>query len=119
MSLDELRRQIDEIDEQIVRFINERARVAREIGEVKAQDGDSIYKPHRERAVLDHAVGASDGPVPEETIRAVFREIMSGCIALEKSFKVAYLGPEGTFTHWAARSKFGESVTYEPVDSLA
>ncbi|MFW6279916.1 MAG: prephenate dehydratase [Planctomycetota bacterium] len=118
MDLDELREKIDGIDEEIVRLINRRAEIAHEIGKLKADEGDSVYKPHRERAVLEHAEEASTGPMAEESIRAVFREIMSGCIALEKPVKVAYLGPEGTFTHWAARSKFGDSIIYEPVPSL-
>lgn len=118
MSLDELRKKIDEIDAEIVRLMNQRAEIARSIGELKAEDGDSIYKPHREQAVFEHALEVSQGPLPDKSIRAVFRELMSGCIALEKPLKVAYLGPQGTFTHWAARSKFGESVIYEPVASL-
>ncbi len=119
MSLDELRETIDEIDIQIVDLINRRAQVAHEIGKLKNKDGDTIYKPHREQAVLDHALAASDGPLADEAVQAVFREIMSGCIALEKPIKVAYLGPKGTFTHWAARSKFGDSIVYEPASSLA
>lgn len=119
MSLDDLRKKIDEIDVKIVDLINRRAQVAHEIGKLKNEDGDSIYKPHREQAVLDHAVKASEGPLPDESVQAVFREIMSGCIALEKPLKVAYLGPEGTFTHWAARSKFGDSIVYDPAASLA
>lgn len=119
MSLDDLRKQIDDIDVQIVELINERAKVAHKIGNVKNEDGDSIYKPHREQAVLDHAKEASCGPLPDESIQAVFREIMSACIALEKPIKVAYLGPKGTFTHWAARSQFGDSIIYESASSLA
>ncbi|MBS3762845.1 MAG: prephenate dehydratase [Planctomycetes bacterium] len=118
MSLDELRKRIDGIDVQIVRLINERAEIAHKIGELKAESSDSVYKPHREEAVYEHAIKANDGPIRDESVRAVFREIMSGCIALEKALKVAYLGPPGTFTHWAARSKFGDSVNYEPSKSL-
>jgi len=119
MNLDELRRRIDELDEQIVRLINERARIARQIGQLKARGGESVYRPQREQAVYANAIRANKGPLSNEAFRAIFREIMSGCIAMEKPLKIAYLGPPGTFTHWAARSKFGESVAYVPVGSLA
>jgi len=118
MSLDELRKRIDELDERIVQLINERARIAHQIGRLKAQSEQSVYRPQREQAVYANALKANKGPLGDEAIRAIFREIMSGCIAIEKPLKIAYLGPAGTFTHWAARSKFGESVGYEPVNTL-
>jgi len=118
MSLDELRKRIDDLDRKIVQLINARAEVACRIGELKAERKDSIYKPQREQAVYGNATGANKGPLPDASVRAVFREIMSACIAVEKPLKIAYLGPEGTFTHSAARSKFGDSVTYEPTDTV-
>jgi len=118
MGLEELRKRIDELDRKLVELINERARIAHQIGELKAESRDSVYKPQREQAVYRNAAGANEGPLSDESVRAVFREIMSGCIALEKPLKIAYLGPVGTFSHWAARSKFGDSVTYEPTNSL-
>ena len=118
MSLDELRKRIDGLDVRIVQFINERAQVVREIGKLKADGNKSIYTPHREQAVYANVTNANAGPVSDEAVRAVFREVMSGCIALEKPLKIAYLGPPGTFTHWAARSKFGDSVQCVPAASL-
>ena len=82
MSLEELRKQIDELDSRIVQLINERAKIVREIGKLKADGNKSVYTPHREQAVYANATGANAGPLSDETVRAVFREIMSGCIAL-------------------------------------
>lgn len=118
MTLDELRKRIDELDARLVQVINERAAVVQQIGRLKAQSQDSIYKPQREQAVYEHTVACNDGPLSDGAMRAIFREIMSGCIALEKPLTIAYLGPAGTFTHWAARSKFGDSVRYEPANTL-
>ena len=118
MSLEELRKQVDELDARIVQLINQRAKIVRQIGRLKAGGNESVYTPHREQAVYANVTGANAGPVSDEAMRAVFREIMSGCIALEKPLKIAYLGPPGTFTHWAARSKFGDSVQYVPAASL-
>ncbi len=118
MDIESLRKKIDALDARIVALVNERASLARHIGRVKAENKDTVYKPHREKAVYEHAVRNNNGPLPDETLRAVFREIMSGCIALEKQVSIAYLGPEGTFTHWAARSQFGDSVDYRAVGSL-
>lgn len=112
MELDDLRKQVDELDGRIVRLINERAGVARKIGEVKAQQGGTFYSPSREAAVYERIESHNEGPLSNECIRAVYREIIGGCLALEAPLKIAYLGPAGTFTHAAARSRFGESVEY-------
>jgi len=118
MTLDELRKQVDQLDAQIVRLINERAKVAREIGKLKQRDNNALYVPAREQAVYSNIASLNEGPLPDACLRAVYREIMSGCLALEKPLKVAYLGPEGTFTHAAARRKFGESVRYVAAATL-
>jgi chorismate mutase/prephenate dehydratase len=118
MGLDELRKRVDELDEQIVRLINERAEVACQIGRLKQQDNEALYVPARQQAVYDHVAALNGGPLSDECLRAVYREIMSGCLALEKPLKVAYLGPEGTFTHAAARANFGDSVSFVAVATL-
>ncbi|MCD6416748.1 MAG: prephenate dehydratase [Planctomycetes bacterium] len=118
MNLDDLRNKIDRLDEQIVRLINERARIARQIGKRKAEENSFAYAPARQQEIFQNVLGVSEGPLPPETLRAIYREIMSGCLALEKRIKVAYLGPEGTFTHMAARANFGEAVTYVPVATI-
>lgn len=118
MDIDSLRKKIDSLDSKIVEIINDRARLAGMIGQMKAKSNDTIYKPHREQEVYNHARENNSGPLPDTALLAVFREIMSGCIALEKPVQIAYLGPEGTFTHWAAKSQFGDSVDYCAVTSL-
>lgn len=118
MSLDKLRRRIDEIDEQIVRLINQRAEVVVEVGERKAKDKTHIYAPAREQAVYRHVAEVSTGPMSEKALRGVFREVMSGCIELGEPLTITYLGPSGTFTHMAARSRFGDSVSFVPCGSM-
>lgn len=112
MNLDHLRDQIDSLDGEIVRLLNERIRVVQAIGEAKKESGAEIYVPSRERAVFEKIKRLNEGPLPEESAHAIYREIMSAALALETEMKIAYLGPEATFTHQAARSKFGASVEY-------
>ena len=118
MGLDELRKRIDELDGKIVRLINERAGVARQIGKLKSDDGAAAYVPARHEMVYGNVAAANEGPLPDAVFRAIYREIMSGCLALEMQLRVAYLGPEGTFTHVAARANFGDSVQYVPVATI-
>lgn len=112
--LEGLRIGIDAVDEQIVRLLDERARLARRIGEIKLARGLEAYAPDRERKVLDRVSLLSQGDFPKSGLQAVFREIISSSISLEAPLKVAYLGPETTFTHEAARRAFGTSVVLEP-----
>jgi chorismate mutase/prephenate dehydratase len=113
MSLEELRKKIDVLDEQLVELINQRARIAAEIGKLKAAEDKPIYAPDREKAVLDKISRCNKGPMPEKTLAAIWREIMSGSFFLERPLRIAYLGPEGSFSHNAAILKFGQSVDYE------
>src|SRR5689334_13164912 len=112
MSLSQHRQAIDRLDEQIVQLLNERTRHVLAIGQIKLQQGDEIYAPHRERAVLDRVAGLNPGPITAESLKAIYREIMSSALSLEKSMKIAYLGPEATFTHQAAIRRFGSSLRY-------
>jgi len=116
--LEALRRRIDELDAGIVRLINERAACAREIGEIKRASGAGPFVPARERAVYERVLELNSGPLPAEAVKAIYREIMSAMLALERCPRVAYLGPPGTFSHKAARSKFGSSVEYHPATSF-
>jgi chorismate mutase/prephenate dehydratase len=110
---------IDEVDEEIVRLLDRRARLARRIGEIK-QEGDlEVYAPARERAVLNRATSLSAGDFPKRGLEAVFREIISSSISLEARLKVAYLGPEATFTHEASLRSFGASVELVPQPTVA
>lgn len=118
MDMDDLRERIDEVDARIVELLNERAHVVTEIGEIKRENDGAIYIPAREEAVYQHVTDLNGGPLSDTCIKAIYRELMSGCIALEKTLRISYLGPEGTFTHDAARSKFGESVEYVSASTL-
>jgi len=114
----ELRRRIDGLDAEIVRLINERAKCAGRIGELKRAQGAPVFVPAREKAVYDRVQALNKGPLPAEAMKAIYREIMSGSLALERCPRVAYLGPDGTFSHKAARGKFGSSVEYHPASSF-
>ena len=117
--LSKLRIQIDAIDDQLLKLLNERAELVHEVGEVKKKDGLEIYAPEREEKLLQALVAKSQGRLPEKSIRAIYREVMSAALALEQDLGIAYLGPEGTWTHQAALSKFGASVRYVPQASFA
>jgi chorismate mutase/prephenate dehydratase len=112
--LEDLRVGIDAVDEEIVRLLDERARLARRIGEIKLAGGLEAYAPARERKLLDRISLLSRGDFPKAGLEAVFREIISSSISLEVPLKVAYFGPEATFAHEAARRAFGTSVELEP-----
>ncbi len=112
LPLDELRKEIDRLDEEIVRLIGERAEAARKIGGIKEARGLSAYSPERERTVYEKVSSRNKGPLPDSCIRAVYREIMAGALALEKRTTIACPGPPCAPGHMAAREKFGASVGY-------
>lgn len=121
--LRQLRDRIDSIDEQIGQLISERASCAQEVAEVKKsqnpeQQGLSFYRPEREAQVLRKAMERNAGPLSNEEMARLFREIMSACLALEQPIKVAYLGPEGTFTQQAALKHFGHSALALPFSAI-
>lgn len=117
--LEHHRQKIDELDKEIIHALNERTKHALAIGEIKMAQGEEIYAPHRELAVLDKVCRANPGPVPAESMRAIYREIMSTSLSLEKSMTIAYLGPEATFTHQAAKKRFGASLNYAAQKTIA
>ncbi len=112
MNIPEHRKAIDKLDTQIVKLLNERTKRVLAIGEIKLKAGEEIYAPHRERAVLHRVCKFNEGPMTDESLRAIYREIMSSALSLEKSLTIAYFGPEATFTHQAAIRKFGSSLHY-------
>jgi chorismate mutase/prephenate dehydratase len=118
MDLQQLREQIDSIDAQLVELLNRRARVVVDVGKVKNTDGTPIYAPDREKKVIEKILAANKGPLPDKTLVAIYRELMSGSFALEKPLRIAYLGPEGSHSHAAAVGKFGQSVEYEFVADI-
>ncbi len=110
-ALNALRGRIDAVDEQIQRLIAERAHYAKEIGVIKGLTSTvEFYRPEREAQVLRKVVERNDGPLRDEEMVRLFRELMSACLAQEEPLKVAYLGPEGTFTQSAVFKHFGHSV---------
>ena len=117
MSLQKIRKKIDELDKKILSFLNERAKASREIGKLK--EGHGIYAPHREKEVLTRLKSLNKGPLTSEAIDAIYREVMSFSISLEKKVSIAYLGPAVTYTHQAAQKKFGSSVAYSPSASIS
>lgn len=118
MNLLEHRKAIDKYDSQLVKVLNERTKHVLAIGEIKLKAGEEIYAPHRERAVLDRICRLNKGPITEQALRAIYREIMSSALSLEKSLTIAYLGPEATFTHQAAIRRFGSSLRYAPQKTI-
>jgi chorismate mutase/prephenate dehydratase len=118
MSLDELRNRIDELDHQLVKLLNERARVVVDIGRLKSKTGGPIYAPDREKEVLEKISRANEGPLPDKCLMAIWREMMSGSFVLERPLRIGYLGPDGSFSHTAAMLKFGQSVEYEPLADI-
>ena len=119
MILEEIRHRIDTLDTELLRLLSERADLVHDVGVVKKKEGLSIYAPEREEAVFQRLLKLNSGRLPEKSIRAIYREIMSAALALEEDLKIAYLGPAGTWTHQAAISKFGHSVDYLPQPSFA
>ena len=121
-SLRQLRTQIDKLDLQILKLVNDRASVAAKIGRLKTDQGNEVFSPAREEEILKVVLESNakhNGPLDPGTVRAIFREIMSGSRALEKIVKVAYLGPEYSFSHLAAVERFGQAVEFLGVGSIA
>jgi chorismate mutase/prephenate dehydratase len=118
MSLEKLRSQINKLDLQLVKLLNERARIVVEIGKLKNKTGKPVYSPDREKEVFATITKANDGPLSDKCLMAIWRELMSGSFALERPLRIGYLGPGGSFSHTAAMLKFGQSVEYEPLADI-
>ncbi len=118
-SLSGLRTEIDRIDRQLVNLMNERAMVAGQIGQIKKSSNQRTYDPSREETVLQRIAEANPGPLSGESVKAVFRELISGSRAIEQHIRVAYLGPAWTYSHLAALHRFGSAVEFVPVASIS
>lgn len=118
-NLDALRGQIDKLDMQILELVNKRATVAAQIGKVKADQGGQVFSAAREEAVLANVLNAHSGPLAEVSIRAIFRELISGSRAIQQQQKIAYLGPEFSYSHLAAIQRFGEAAVYNRTANIA
>jgi chorismate mutase-like protein len=110
--LSELRQRIDALDGELLKLLNERTLIAREIGVIKNRESLPIYSPDREMKLLRSLIDRSEGPLRPEAIRAIYREIMSAALAVEKDVAIACVGPIGSPSHQAALGKFGSSVRY-------
>jgi chorismate mutase/prephenate dehydratase len=119
MDINPLREKIDGIDRRLVELINRRLSLAVEIGKFKRHTGGPIYVAEREDAVFRRIAALNEGPVKNDALRAIYREIMSAALALEKPLVIAYLGPEATNSHAAALKKFGAAVGYLPLFTFA
>jgi chorismate mutase/prephenate dehydratase len=119
MQIKQIRKKIDAIDRRIVALLNARAHKILEVGKVKNKFNKSIYAPAREKEVLTKISHDNRGPLENKSLAAIYREIMSASLALEKPIVIAYLGPQATFTHLAALKKFGASVEYLACSSIS
>jgi chorismate mutase/prephenate dehydratase len=118
MNIPEHRKAIDKLDAKIVKLLNERTQHVLQIGEIKLRAGEETYAPHRELAVLQRVCRLNKGPITSDSLRAIYREVMSSALSLQKSMRIAYLGPEATFTHQAAIRRFGSSLGYDPQKTI-
>jgi len=122
MDLESLRNKIDTIDTKIVDLLNQRARVAADIGNLKKDKGTEYFDPSRQKKVIQKVLNlniSQGGLFPNKGLEAVYREIMSACLNLEEGIKIAYLGPPSTYTHIAALKEFGNSVVYIPYETIS
>ena len=119
-TLKDARAKIDALDEQIQALISQRARIAQEVANIKklAGDGGDHYRPAREAEVLRRAVARNQGPLTDEVVAKLMREVMSACLSLESPLTIAYLGPEGTYTQMAVLKQFGDGVKARPAAAI-
>ncbi len=118
MDIDILRKKIDNLDLQILQLLNSRAGIVKDMTMIKQMTNKGFYDPVREEKIIEKLQGVNPGSFPSMAIRPVFREIISACRSLESPIKVAYFGPEATYTHMAALKKFGSSTKFIPVKSI-
>jgi chorismate mutase/prephenate dehydratase len=117
-SVDALRKKIDQVDERIVGLLNERASLAEKIGQNKSLGKEEIFVPSREKEIFQRISALNRGPLSEQAVRSIYREILSASRSLEAPIKIAYLGPEATFTHMAARERFGSLTAFVPLPTI-
>ncbi len=118
MGIEEFRKQIDAIDSQILELLNRRAEIVVRIGEEKAKGHVAYHVPQREEEIIHRLSQENRGPFPDRAVRGVYREILSACLSLEQALKVAYLGPQATFTHMACMKRFGLLAEYVPLRGI-
>ncbi|HCO12280.1 MAG TPA: prephenate dehydratase [Desulfonauticus sp.] len=116
--LKEIRTEINKLDLELLKLLNQRAELSLEVGKIKAQDKDLVFKPFREREVLKNLEEKNTGPLPTEHLRAIYREILSSSRRLQSPQKVYFLGPEGTFSHLAGMEYLGQSADFRPQKNI-
>ena len=116
--MDSFRKEIDNIDTQILDLLSKRIACAKEIGKIKTANGEDVYVPSREKKIFENLLKKNNGKISDSAVMAIYREIISASISAEKKLSVAYLGPEATFTQQAAMKNFGSSVAYMPMPSI-
>ena len=116
--LNAIRHEIDLVDRQLLELLNQRASLSLEVGRIKADTQGAIFRPQREREVLDRLSALNRGPLPDSHLRSLWREIMSSSRALQRPQRVAYLGPEGTFSHFAGLEYLGHSALFYPCGNI-
>jgi chorismate mutase / prephenate dehydratase len=118
MKLKNLRKKIDNLDRNIIKLLNERASIAKDIGAVKTNTGSGVYMPDREAKIYRNILKENKGPLSDKALSAIYREVMSSSLALEKDLNIAFWGPEASFTHMASIKKFGSQIKYSSCDSI-
>ena len=113
-----LRAQIDALDRELLALLNRRAALALQVGEIKKREGSAVFRPEREAQVIDGLKAENRGPLPNESVAPIWREIMSASRSLETPLRIAYLGPAGTFSELAALGYFGASIVHVPCGSI-
>src|SRR5262245_34729054 len=118
MNLGDWRSRIDDLDNQILNLLNQRAEAARSIGDLKRRQDAPSYVPERESEILRRLTAVNRGPLPKTTVHAVWTEILSKCRTLEDPLVVAYLGPHTTFTHQTTLQRFDSDTDYRPIRTI-
>ena len=118
MDLKKLRNKIDKLDGELLDLLNERLKIAKQVGKAKKLNKEVIYAPDREKEVLINLIKRNKGPLPNEELKSIFREIMQTARSLQKKLTIAYLGPEASFTHLAGIKNFGRQAQYLPAKSI-
>ncbi len=117
-TIETLRARIDEIDDSILRLLNDRSRVVLEVGSLKSGSNLEFHVPGRERQIYERMLRNNRGPFPDDALKNIYREIISACLSLESPMKVAFLGPKATFSHLATKQQFGLSAELVPLKSI-
>ena len=118
MNIQELRIEIDKIDNKIIDLLNKRMNYVNQVGDIKKKNNEPIYRPEREKEIIDRLSNNSNGKLTHQAIKSIFQEVFAVARNLESEDKISYLGPEGSFTHQAAESNFGSFSSFIPLNSI-